>query len=188
VDPHAAAPIAALWRRSAAYLVDSFIVGLVYLVVGTLFDTLFGPLVETTPDGTALVVVAVEPLRVALELAVTLAIDGLYFAGSWGRWGASPAQRVLRVRVQVAQGVAQTLSRDSLSVEAAWRRWAILAVGPIALGSLAASGALDIDLLVVLNGAWFLVLLVSTVVDPLRRGLHDRVAGTVVVAVPARRA
>jgi len=71
VDAHAAAPVAALWRRSAAYIVDSLIVGMVYLLVGAVFDALFGPLVETTPDGTALVVVAVEPLRVALELAVT---------------------------------------------------------------------------------------------------------------------
>lgn len=188
MDAHAAAPVAALWRRSAAYIVDSLIVGMVYLLVGAVFDALFGPLVETTPDGTALVVVAVEPLRVALELAVTLAIDGFYFAGSWSRWGASPAQRVLRVRVQLARGVPQTLPTESLPIEAAWRRWAILAVGPIALGSLAASGALDIDVLLVLNGSWFLVLLVSTVVDPLRRGLHDRVAGTVVVSVPARRA
>ena len=186
MDAHAAAPVAALWRRSAAYIVDSLIVGMVYLLVGAVFDALFGPLVETTPDGTALVVVAVEPLRVALELAVTLAIDGLYFAGSWSRWGASPAQRVLRVRIQLARGVPQPRSTQSLPVEAAWRRWAILAVGPIALGALAASGALDIDVLVVLNGSWFLVLLVSTVVDPLRRGLHDRVAGTVVVSVPAR--
>ena len=188
MDAHAAAPVAALWRRSAAYIVDSLIVGIAYLLVGVLFDALFGPLVETTPDGTALVVVAVEPLRVALELAVTLAIDGFYFAGSWSRWGASPAQRILRVRVQLARGVPQPLSTESLPTEAAWRRWAILAVGPIALGSLAASGALDIDVLLVLNGSWFLVLLVSTVVDPLRRGLHDRVAGTVVVSVPARRA
>jgi hypothetical protein len=94
-----AAPIAPLGRRSAAYLVDSLVIGLAYLVLGILFDSIFGPLVAATPDGQALVVVAVNPLRVALELTATLVVDALYFAGCWSRWGATPGQRVLRIRV-----------------------------------------------------------------------------------------
>ena len=194
-----AAPIAPLGRRSAAYLVDSLIIGLAYLMLGILFDSIFGPLVAATPDGQALVVVAVNPLRVALELTATLVVDALYFAGCWSRWGATPGQRVLRIRVLLerATGSAATgpagagpaaagSAHDTpvaLPLEAAGRRWAVLAVLPIATGSLAGSGAIDVSVLTVVNGAWFLLLLASTAADPLRRGLHDRVAGTIVVPV-----
>jgi uncharacterized RDD family membrane protein YckC len=189
-----AAPIATLGRRSAAYLVDSLIIGLAYLVLGILFDSIFGPLVAASPDGQTLVVVAVNPLRVALELTATLVVDALYFAGCWSRWGATPAQRALRIRVvlehatgSAAAGSAAAGSAHDTSValplEAAGRRWAVLAVLPIATGSLAGSGAIDASVLAVLNGAWFLLLLASTAADPLRRGLHDRVAGTIVVPV-----
>jgi uncharacterized RDD family membrane protein YckC len=194
-----AAPIAPLGRRSAAYLVDSLIIGVAYLVLGILFDSIFGPLVAATPDGQALVVVAVNPLRVALELTATLVVDALYFAGCWSRWGATPGQRVLRIRVLLeratgsagagpaATGSAAAGSAHDTSValplEAAGRRWAVLAVLPIATGSLAGSGAIDVSVLTVVNGAWFLLLLASTAADPLRRGLHDRVAGTIVVPV-----
>lgn len=185
----AAAPIASLGRRSAAYLVDSLIVGVAYVSLAVLFDTLFGPLVAATPDGTALVVVSVNPGRVVLELTATLVIDALYFAGCWSRWGATPAQRAFRLRVRMADGTPpKPEAPDALPIEAAWRRWAALAILPIAVGSLAASGALDADVLLVVNGTWFLVLLTSAAADPLRRGLHDRVAGTVVVPAPDRRA
>jgi hypothetical protein len=80
------------------------------------------------------VVVAVNPVRVVLELTATLVIDALNFAGCWSRW-------------------------------------VVLATLPIAVGSLAASGAL-----------------ISTAADPLRRWFHDRVAGTVVVPAPDGRA
>ena len=196
-----AAPIAPLGRRSAAYLVDSLVIGLAYLVLGILFDSIFGPLVAASPDGQTLVVVAVNPLRVVLELTATLVVDALYFAGCWSRWGATPAQRALRIRVTLehaagpaATGAAATGSAAAgsahdtpvaLPLEAAGRRWAVLAVLPIATGSLAGSGAIDASVLAVVNGAWFLLMLVSTAADPHRRGLHDRVAGTIVV--PATR-
>jgi uncharacterized RDD family membrane protein YckC len=184
-----AAPVAALGRRSAAYVADSLVIGLVYIALGVLFDSIFGPLVEATPDGLSLVVVAVNPLRVALELTATLAVDALYFAGCWCRWGATPAQRVLGLRVclEHAGGSAPGASLV-LPVEAAGRRWAVLAILPIAVSSLSASGAVDVSVLALVNSAWYLVLLVSAATDPLRRGLHDRVAGTIVVPVPRRSA
>ena len=189
-----AAPIAPLGRRSAAYLVDSLVIGVAYLVLGIFFDSIFGPLVAATADGQALVVVAVNPLRVALELTATLVVDALYFAGCWSRWGATPGQRVLRIRVLLERATGSAGAGPAgagpahetsvaLPLEAAGRRWAVLAVLPIATGSLAGSGAIDVSVLTVVNGAWFLLLLASTAADPLRRGLHDRVAGTIVVPV-----
>lgn len=185
----AARPVAALGRRGAAYVADSLVVGVAYLALAVFFDAVFGPLVAASPDGTAIVVVAVDPLRVILELTATLLVDALYFAGSWSLWGATFAQRTLRLRVRMAEGPPRTSGApDALPIEVAWRRWAVLAVLPIAVGSLGASGALDLGALVIVNGTWFLVLLISAAVDPLRRGLHDRLAGTLVVPAPDRRA
>lgn len=183
----AARSVAALGRRGAAYVVDSLIVGVAYVSLAVFFNAVFGSLVEATPDGTAIVVVAVDPLRVILELTATLLIDAVYFAGCWSRWGATPAQRAFRLRIRMAEGPPPTPDAlDALPLEAAWRRWAVLAVLPIAVGSLAASGALDIGVLVIVNGTWFLALFSSAAADPLRRGLHDRVAGTIVVPAPDR--
>ena len=185
----AARPVAALGRRGAAYVADSLIVGVAYLAMAVFFDAVFGPLVAASPDGVAIVVVAVDPLRVILELTATLLVDALYFAGSWSLWGATLAQRALRLRVRMAEGPPPTpAAPDALPIAVAWRRWAVLAVLPIAVGSLGASGALDLGALVIVNGTWFLVLLISAAVDPLRRGLHDRLAGTLVVPAPDRRA
>lgn len=185
----AARPVAALGRRGAAYVADSLVVGVAYLALAVLFDAVFGPLVAVSPDGTAIVVVAVDPLRVILELTATLLVDALYFAGSWSLWGATLAQRAFRLRVRMAEGPPPTPGApDALPSEAALSRWAVLAVLPIAVGSLGASGALDLGVLVIVNGAWFLLLFISAAVDPLRRGLHDRLAGTVVVPALDRRA
>ena len=182
MGPRVAGPVGALGRRSAAYILDSFLVGLVYVLLAVLFDSAFGPLVAAAPDGSAVIVVAVNPVRVALELTATLLVDGLYFAGSWSRWGATPAQRALRLRVRpTTDPRPKPGAPDGLPIEAAWRRWAVLAILPIAVGSLAASGAIDVSLLFVVNGSWFSLLLISTAVDPLGRGIHDRVGGTLVV-------
>ena len=183
----AATAFAGVGRRIAAYLVDSLIVGVADILLTVVFDAVFGPLVAATPDGAALQVIAVNPLRVVLELTATLIIDAAYFAGCWSRWGATPAQLALGLRIRLAESAqASSASPAALPIETAWRRWAVLAVFPIAVGSLAASGALDAGVLVVANGTWFLILLMSTMADPLRRGLHDRAAGTVVVAAPNR--
>jgi hypothetical protein len=125
---------------------------------------------------------------VVLELTATLIVDVASFAGCWSRWSATPVQLALGLRIRLAGGTPPAASSGGLPIETAWRRWAVLAVLPIAVGSLVASGALDASVLVVVNGTWFVVLLISTMADPLRRGLHDRAAGTVVVAAPNRAA
>jgi uncharacterized RDD family membrane protein YckC len=68
-------------------------------------------------------------------------------------------------------------------------RWALLQVVPLCLGSLGAAGAVPLEVVGAGNGAWYGLLLVTALADPLRRGLHDRMVGTVVVrAAIARQA
>lgn len=184
------APVASLARRGVAFVLDGFILVPVYVVYSLVLDAVFGVLVEPDPTGTVLVVVAVDPLRVALELTLTLLTDAVYFAGSWSRWGMTLGQRVCGVAVRALgpgplppAGVSPRLPPDPERVPAqgAITRWAVLQVPSLCVGTLGGAGAISLEAVGILNGAWFGLLLVTALADPLRRGLHDRAGGTVVV-------
>ena len=51
---------------------------------------------------------------------------------------------------------------------------------PICAGSLGSAGALPLGVVAGITAGWSAALLLSAAADPMRRGLHDRVAGTVV--------
>jgi uncharacterized RDD family membrane protein YckC len=194
----APAPVAPLGRRLAAFILDGFILVPVYVVYAVVLDALFGPLVEADPGGTGLIVVAVDPPRVALELALTLLTDAAYFAGSWARWGMTLGQRICGVAVRAVgpgpdrpPGDARGLPPhpDLVPAQAAVTRWAVLQLLPLCAATLGAAGAVPFGAVAALNAAWSGLLFVSVLADPLRRGLHDRAAATVVVRpdLPARR-
>jgi uncharacterized RDD family membrane protein YckC len=203
----APAPLAALWRRFVAFFLDGLILAPVYVLYAVVLDATFGVLVEADPGGAGVVVVAVDPLRVALELGLTLVTDAAYYAGCWTRWGATPGQRIFGVAVRVAApsvsggppGLAGRPSSPAPSMPrppsadgrvpapVATTRWAILQLLPHCAASLAGAGALSIGVVAGINTGWYLFLFLTTAVDPLRRGFHDRRAGTVVVGRARRR-
>ncbi len=195
---HAPAPVASLARRAIAFLLDGLILAPVYVLYAIVLDAALGALVEPDPGGTGLVVVAVDPGRVTLELTLSILTDLAYFAGSWARWGMTLGQRACRVAVRAVgpgapppRGSAPVLPPDPerVPLPVACVRWAVLQLLPLCVSTLGTAGALSIAVVATVNGGWYAVLLVSAGVDPLRRGLHDRAAGTVVVraAVRARR-
>jgi uncharacterized RDD family membrane protein YckC len=210
VAPPAPAPVASLARRVVAFLLDGFVLVPVYLAYAILLDALFGTLVVPAPDGSGLVVVAVSPLRVVVELTLTLLTDAAYFAGCWVRWGTTAGQRVCGIAVggippgpsSGAGGAGRVAppprdpgppARDPgppvlvpgglerVALQAATVRWAVLQLLPLCVGTLGGAGAASLQAVVVLNTTWFGLLFATAAVDPLRRGLHDRAAGTVVV-------
>ncbi len=149
---------------------------------GVIFNAVFGPLVAATPDGAALVVVAVNPA-----------------AGGPRADGDAPRGRALLRRMLDSMGRDARPARARASGPARRRH---------ACGAGRARRAADRGGLAPLGGprdppdrGWLagrewrarrrragrgerdlvLVLLISTAADPLRRGLHDRAAGTVVV-------
>ena len=203
----APAPLATLWRRFVAFFLDGLILAPVYVLYAVVLDATFGVLVEADPGGAGVVVVAVDPLRVALELGLTLVTDAAYYAGCWSRWGATPGQRIFGVAVRVAApsvsggppGLAGRSSSPAPSMPrlpsddgrvpapVATTRWAILQLLPLCAASLAGAGALSIGVVAGINTGWYLFLFLTTAVDPLRRGFHDRRAGTVVVGRARRR-
>jgi uncharacterized RDD family membrane protein YckC len=191
---HAPAPVASLTRRLLAFFLDGFVLVPVYLFYAITLDAVFGTLVEADPGGSGLVVVAVNPPRVAIELTLTLLTDAAYFAGSWARWGMTVGQRVCSVAVHAVgpggsaaggppPGGVRRLPPDPerVPLQGATVRWAVLQLLPLCVGTLGGAGAASIQAVAVLNATWFGLIFVTAAVDPLRRGLHDRAAGTVVV-------
>ncbi len=187
---HAPAPVATLTRRLVAFFIDGFILIPVYVVYAFVLDTALGVLVEADPTGAGVVVVAVDPFRVALELTLTLVTDAAYYAGCWVRWGMTPGQRICGVAVRAVgpgipptPGAPPTLPPDPERVPApaASIRWAVLQLLPLCCSTLGAAGALPISTVAGINTGWYAFLFLTAAVDPLRRGFHDRRAGTVVV-------
>jgi RDD family len=169
-------------RRGLAYSADTLFLGVVYLLLTETLDAAFGPLAVVSPEGDRLISADVQPLRVALTLAVILLIDAGYFAGSWALAGGTPFQRLAGISVRPA-GAAGEPAEATVRLEPgdALRRWAVMALLPLCAGLLGSSGALPLEPLAAFDAAWTLALLVTVVLDGRRRGAHDRVAGSIVV-------
>lgn len=177
--PRPSPPPASVRRRLSAYLLDSAIVSVVGIVAAAL-ATAAGPplsLVEGS-DGTLRLVS--DPLRLVLQAVAVAVISAAYFAWSWSRLrGASLAQRALGIQVVDAA------SGSQLSARRAIVRWAAMGT-PIGIGAAALVESPAAWLLVVLlAAAWTVALMVSTWRNALRRGLHDRLAGSIVVRLSA---
>jgi uncharacterized RDD family membrane protein YckC len=70
---------------------------------------------------------------------------------------------------------------DHVPAQVATVRWAVLQELPICAGSLGSAGALPLGTVAAITTGWSAFLLLSAAADPMRRALHDRVAGTIVV-------
>lgn len=189
------APPAPLFRRIVAFFLDGFVLVPIWVVYAVVFDAVFGPLIASDPDGTGIVVVAIDAPRVALELALTLLTDAAYFAGCWVRWGMTPGQRVCGVAVRGEETAVPVApdgqgqpdpGPDRLTVQVATVRWAVLQLVLLCVGSLGTAGALPIGIVAGITTGWSGFLLLSAVADPMRRAFHDRVAGTIVVPAARR--
>ena len=156
------APAAPLGRRAVAFFLDGFVLVPIWIVYAVVLDAVFGPLVAADPGGAGVVVVAIDPPRVALELALTLLTDAAYYAGSWARWGMTPGQRACGVAVGLAEPAARRRHPDGgrpSPSPAASRpgrvvRWAVLQVLPLCVGSLGSAGALSLAVVAGITVGW----------------------------------
>ena len=161
-------------ERLVAYLIDGVIVGLLIYLAAFVLTRLIGPTVRFEAVG-GVPSVVLDGTRATLNAVVATAITAVYFAGSWLALGGTPGQRLLAMRVERAQ------DGRRLSVAQALIRWIVIG-GPFGLVSALVvpvpllGGALGLAFF-----AWFLVLLVTTARDRRKRGLQDRLAGSVVL-------
>lgn len=119
--------------------------------------------------------------RLAVANAVlSVVLGGVYVVGSYLLLHASPGHLLLVMSLRPLDPA------ERLSLASAVVRWLLLAA-PFGLASVAMTiveGIADLVGAVVVS-AWYVVLLVSTARHPAKRGLHDRLARTIVVK-PAR--
>jgi uncharacterized RDD family membrane protein YckC len=170
--------------RLVALLLDLVVLTVLAFLAALVVSIVLGPAVDIDA-GAESVGDAVQTDRgvAVVDALIVAALGALYFAGSWRRSGRTPGQRVLGLDVSTATGARPATGQAVV-------RW-LLVAAPFSLAAIlaAASAALDGPVLPVLTAVWYLLLLVTTVLSPTGRGLHDRIAGTAVgkaaVAWPA---
>jgi uncharacterized RDD family membrane protein YckC len=132
-------------------------------------------------------------------------LTALYYAGSWIAWEATPGQRALGIRVLHFE------NGQRLPIDAALLRWALLTGITTAIGvafavlylqeasqvpanqlfgyrsvygsTYAGSGSVSLMSALTSWGGflWTIVLVLTAGTNPFRRGLHDRLSGSIVV-------
>jgi uncharacterized RDD family membrane protein YckC len=166
-------PVVGVVARLVAYLIDAFLVALATYVAVAVLHAIVGPTARIVEVG-GVPRLSVDPVRIVIDSALATAVSAVYFVGSWLNFGGTPAQRVIRARVErVDDG-------GRLSRTAAVKRW--LALGaPFGLMSALLLRAPGLGaILAVVIATWHAILLVTTARERRKRGLHDRVAGSIV--------
>jgi uncharacterized RDD family membrane protein YckC len=160
--------------RLVAYLLDALLLALGIYVVLLVLHALIGPTVRIAAVN-GVPRLSVDRIRSLIDTAVATAVAGAYFVGSWLARGGTPAQRLVRARVERADGGGR------LALGSAIKRWLLLGAPFGLVSTLLLPVPWLGAILVVVIALWHLVLLVTTARDRRKRGLHDRVAGSIVL-------
>jgi len=156
--------------RAAAWIVDSFLLGILVSIITIPFAASafvgLDPTTDTMPDFTQLTV------RSGIAAAVAVAIEAAYFIFFWMSGGrATLGMRLFSLQVGNAADGAR------LRIDQAGKRW--LAYGSwLGIAGLVPAFGVVVGLV---QMGWTLVLLVTTASSPTKQGLHDRFAGSAVV-------
>lgn len=162
-------PPAGVLRRGGAWALDVALVALLVSAGATGVMLAIGPTVRVpVGEGTAML----DTGMVTANAVLAVVISGSYFILSWRIFGASPAQRLLRLRVYGA------IEGEPLSWRQAVLRWALL-FPPFGIFAVLSSSLPVVSTLVWYAApVWYLFLLATTVLDTRRQGVHDRIAGS----------
>ena len=157
--------------RLVAYLIDGVLVGIAIFIVAFALSRLLGPTQIASADGLRPVV---DQGRALVNVVVATALSGVYFVGCWLGLRGTVGQRLLgMVVVRESDG-------ERLRPGQALTRWFLLGAWWGVLGALLLSVSLATWFIAFAIVVWDLVLLWTTARDGRKRGLHDRVAGSVV--------
>jgi uncharacterized RDD family membrane protein YckC len=156
--------------RAAAWLVDSFLLGIIVSIISIPFAATaaigFDPTNGTVDSWTQLTV------RSGIAAVIAIVVEAVYFIGFWMSSGrATLGMRLFNLQVgNFADGT-------KLRTEQAAKRWFAYGSWAGLAGLVPIAGAF----VGLLQLAWTLVLLVTTASSPTKQGLHDRFAETAVV-------
>ncbi|MGH8930430.1 MAG: RDD family protein [Egibacteraceae bacterium] len=156
-------------RRGGAWALDVVLVALLVYTGATVVMLAIGPTVRfSAGEGTAML----DTRMVIVNAVLTVVISGSYFILSWRLAGASPAQRLLRLRVWGA------MEGEPLSWRQAVLRWAFL-FPPFGIFAVMSISLPAVNTLAwYLAPVWYMFLLATTILNTRRQGVHDRIAGS----------
>ena len=162
--------IASFARRAGAFLIDAILLGIVAFIIAVAIN-LPGIQQTTTANGTTTYMMT----NTGWSQVLIAGLSAVYCVGLWLAAMGTLGQRMLGLRV------CRTTGPQALAPEAAVIRWALLfgvslAIGAAAVAAPDVSGILGLGQLV-----WLVVLIVTTYQSPMKQGIHDRYAGSVVV-------
>jgi uncharacterized RDD family membrane protein YckC len=163
--------------RLVAYLLDALLIAIAIYLVALILRAVIGPTIRIT-DVDGVPRLRVDRLRSLVDAMAGTTIAGIYFIASWLILGGTPAQRLFRARVQRAD------DGERLHVGQAVSRWLLLGAPFGLVSTLLVPVPVLGAMLAVVIVAWDAVLLITTVRDRRKRGLHDRIAGSVVRREP----
>jgi uncharacterized RDD family membrane protein YckC len=158
--PGVSAPEAGIARRLGALVYEGLIVAAIVLVAGFALSPVMSP--SATPSGP--LVLPTEPRRIAGALGLVAILAG-YFGWCWTGGRRTLPMKTWRLAIVDPTGAPPALSRALARFAAAW-------IGPaIAVALVGATHSRYGWIALATGYAWALV-------DPGRRFLHDRLAGT----------
>lgn len=163
-SPIAGYVVAGTGSRVVAYIIDGVLLAIVSLVIASIADPdLFDP---TTPP------VATRSMPLLLTGLIGIGIDYAYYVGLWtSRGRATLGMRLLRIHV------IDQRRDEPLKLVPASARW-LLVTGAFSILLLLPIAQEIMGLAIII---WSIVLLASVINNPLRQGIHDQAAGSLVV-------
>jgi uncharacterized RDD family membrane protein YckC len=166
--------------RLVAYALDALLLVVLIYVVALMLRAVIGPTIRFT-DADGVPRLLVDRLHVVINAVAATLVAGAWFVGSWLRFGGTPGQRVLGMRVVRVDG------GGALGPGQAVGRWLLLGTPLGLISTLLGPPSTLSFILVVAIAFWFALLYVSTARGRRKRGIHDRITGTVVVRRSAAR-
>jgi len=171
----AGVPLADATQRFIAIVIDFFILAIVGAILNALTTSIFGDTLLGGIFGTSIKTQSL--LGAIITVVLLLAVSGAYFIYLWSRMnGQTLGSRVLKLSVR------DQANGGPITMNQAITRWAFLGA-PWAINFLYGWGLGWIFSLAVL--IYYLYLIYSVAQSPMRQGLHDVQAKTVVAKLAA---
>jgi len=166
-------PVGALIRL-VAYALDALLLAVAIYVVALVLRAAIGPTLRIT-ESAGVPRIQVDRLHSVINSVAATVVAGAYFVGSWLRSGATPGQRLLGMRVVRNEGEGRLRPGQAVG------RWLLLGTPLGLISTLLGPPSVIAGVLVIAIAVWFLLLFVTTARGRRKRGIHDRITGSVVV-------
>jgi len=165
--------IASFGRRVGALILDAIVIGVVAAIIGVAANVPGLQQTTTTVGGSPTTTYTFTNSGWVQVLSAV--VSAAYCIGSWLLWAGTPGQRMLGMHVYRVSGP-QALAADAAAI-----RWLLLFGISTGIGALAVASSDLVNVVGLGQLVWLIVLIATTLQSPMKQGIHDRYAGSIVV-------